>query len=287
MAEIKQARYFFGDRPLLIASKHQKERVIAPLMAENLGVKPIVAEQFDTDLLGTFSGEIERVHDPLTTLRLKCELAMEQYSCDLAIASEGSFGAHPSLLFIPADDEMLLLLDRKNGFEIIEREVSIHTNFSGASVQTEEELLTFADSALFPSHALILRDQKDSNQHLYKGITEWQRLLQLFTKLKQTCGAAYVETDMRAMYNPSRMEVIEKLTQKLLLKVNSLCPACDTPGFGVSEVKAGLPCSWCKTPTRSTLSHVYRCSKCQYAEEKRFPHAKVTEDPTYCDYCNP
>ena len=35
-----------------------------------LGVKCFVAENFDTDLLGTFTGEVERKDDPITTATL-------------------------------------------------------------------------------------------------------------------------------------------------------------------------------------------------------------------------
>jgi hypothetical protein len=46
---------------------------------------------FDTDLLGTFSGELQRKDDALTTLRNKCIGASIANNCDLIFASEGSF----------------------------------------------------------------------------------------------------------------------------------------------------------------------------------------------------
>jgi hypothetical protein len=95
------AKKYFEGRQLLIATKHNKERVIAPLFEKALGVTCIVPDNFDTDLLGTFSGEVEREQDPLSTARRKCLLAMQQANCDLAIASEGSFGPHPSLFLSP------------------------------------------------------------------------------------------------------------------------------------------------------------------------------------------
>jgi hypothetical protein len=49
----------FKDCTLVIATMHGKEKVIAPLLVKALGVKIIVPENFDTDLYGTFSGEIE------------------------------------------------------------------------------------------------------------------------------------------------------------------------------------------------------------------------------------
>lgn len=92
---------------------------------------------------------------------------------------------------------------------------------------------------------------------------------------------------MRAMYNPTRMKVIEKTTNKLVDKINSFCPQCNTPGFGISDAKQGLPCSLCGCPTRSTLSHIHTCNKCSFTREEMYPHKKLNEEPTYCDYCNP
>ena len=130
----------FEGRKIIISTKHSKEQVIAPLLEKHLHVKCFVPENFDTDKLGTFSGEIEREHDPITTLRNKCLMAMEQYNCDLGIASEGSFGAHPTLFFVPADDEFVMLIDKKNGLEIVARELSTLTNFSAEFISTEKEL---------------------------------------------------------------------------------------------------------------------------------------------------
>jgi hypothetical protein len=277
----------FSGRKLLIATKHQKEKVIAPLMERELGVRCFVAEHFDTDLLGTFTGEVERKDEPITTARTKCLMAMQQYDCDLAVASEGSFGAHPSIFFIPADDEILFFIDKKNQLEITGRELSTETNFGGEEIKTEKQLLDFARQVKFPSHGLILRKAKDDLTELKKGITDWNELKTNFHFLMSKYGTAYVETDMRAMYNPSRMKVIEKATEKLVAKINSHCPQCSTPGFGVVDARKGLPCKQCNFPTRSVLSYIYTCQKCSYTKEDWYPNQLTAEDPRYCDICNP
>ena len=276
----------FKGRKLLIATKHQKEKVIAPLLQKGLGVECIVPENFDTDVLGTFTGEVERKDDPVTTARNKCLLAMELYDCDLGIASEGSFGPHPSIFFVHADDEMLLFIDKKNDLEIIARELSTETNFNGEEIKTEKKLIDFAKRAKFPSHGLIIRKAKEDNSDIIKGITDWEHLLNIFNQLLNKYGVVHVETDMRAMYNPTRMSVIGKAVQKLVDKIQSCCPQCNTPGFGISDAKEGLPCNLCGSPTRSTLSYIYTCNKCSFTREEMYPHKKFNEEPTYCDYCN-
>lgn len=277
----------FKGRDLVIATKHAKEKVIAPIVEKELGVKCFVSLDLDTDLLGTFTGEIERKDDPISSARNKCFMAMELTNCDIAIASEGSFGPHPSLFFIPADDEIIVLIDKKNGLEIIVRELNTETNFNGSDIKTEEELLAFAANANFPSHGLILRKSKDEYGDIVKGINSVEQLSKVFIELMNDFGTAFVETDMRAMYNPTRMKIIESATQKLIKKINTLCPICNMPGFGITDAKEGLPCEICNFPTRSTLSYLYTCQKCNYTKEEKYPKGKKIEDPMYCDYCNP
>lgn len=277
----------FTGRKLLIATKHEKEKVITPLLEKALGVKCFVAENFDTDILGTFTGEVERTDDPVSTARSKCLIAMSLNDCDLAIASEGSFGVHPFLFFIYADDEIVMFIDKKNDLEITARELSTETNFNGEKIKTEKQLFDFAEKSKFPSHALILRKSKEDYTEIIKGITDRGQLKKYFNEFLEKYAVAYVETDMRAMYNPTRMSVIGRAVQKLVDKINSYCSQCNTPGFGITEAKPGLPCNLCGSITRSTLSYIYTCKKCSFTKEEMYPHKKTTEDPTYCDYCNP
>lgn len=277
----------FKNRKLLIATKHEKEKVLAPILEKELGVNCFVPENFDTDILGTFTGEIERKEDPIKTARNKCLMAMELNNYDLAIASEGSFGPHPSFYFAPVDDEMLVFVDRKNDLEIIARELSTETNFNGEEIKTENQLHAFAKQVKFPSHGLIIRKTKDDFTKIVKGITDWEILNNTFENFISTYGMAYVETDMRAMYNPTRMIVIERAAKKLAEKINSCCPKCTTPGFAIIKAIQGLRCMQCNFLTHSTLSYIYSCQKCAFTKEEMFPHNKTTEDPMYCDVCNP
>ncbi len=277
----------FKGRKLLIATKHKKEQVIAPLLEKELDVKCYVLDDFDTDLLGTFSGEIERTDDPITTVRKKCLMAMQLADADLAIANEGSFGPHPDMFFVSADDEFLIFIDKTNQLEVIVREIITNTNFFGSEIKTETELLEFTNKAQFPSHGLIIRKTKEDFTDQVKGIIDWGKLHDEFNRFMNQYGSVYIETDMRAMFNPTRMKVIEKATFRLIEKIKSFCPNCQTPGFGIVNAKAGLPCELCNFATRSTLSYVYECKTCSYIKEVKYPHGKMKEDPMYCDVCNP
>ncbi len=277
----------FKDRKLIIATKHQKDKVIGPILEKELGVKCILEESFDTDTLGTFTGEIERKLDPIATVREKCLKAMHLSGCDLGVASEGSFGPHPSIYFVNADDELLIFMDKVNNIEILVRELSTETNFNGGQIQNEKELLEFAEQSMFPSHGLILRKAKNENTDIHKGIVDKEFLVKSFKDLYSKYQSVYIETDMRAMFNPSRMKVIEKATEKLVQKIKSTCPQCQMPGFGITESKKGLECSLCGLPTQSIRSYIYVCQHCQFTKEDLFPNKKSAEDPMFCDHCNP
>lgn len=277
----------FKDRKLVIATKHKKEQVIAPLLENAMAVNCFVPNSFDTDQFGTFSGEIERKLNPLDTARLKCNMAMDQTGCDLAVSSEGSFGQHPILIFAPANDEIVLLLDRKNKLEIIGRKVSTETNFDGKEIKSIEEGLNFAKEHSFPEHAIILRKSQNNNENIYKNINTELCLRNTLEEIFNDFHSAWIETDMRAMYNPKRMDVIKEATEDLIKNIVSCCPECDTPGFQVNEVLPGLLCALCSLPTKSTLAFKYKCLKCDNEERKNYPYGKEKEDPMFCHFCNP
>lgn len=277
----------FSNRTIAIATMHQKELVIAPLLKESFGMDCIIPPEINTDALGTFSGEIERIHHPLDVAREKCRIAMELSGCDIAVASEGSFGPHPSLFFAASDDEIVVLVDRKNNLEIVGRKLSTETNFRGAEIKSLTEAISFAEEVGFPKHGLIIRESKESIKEICKGIIDAHQLdFIVKTKLNHS-DSLWVETDMRAMHNPTRLKVIEQATENLISKMQSKCPSCAFPGFWITDVKAGLPCSLCRSATKSTLAHVYACQKCNYSEERKYPNSLTVEDPMYCDFCNP
>lgn len=277
----------FKDRRLVIATMHAKERVIAPILEAELGVRCTTCEELDTDLLGTFTGEVERRMDPVATAREKCLRAMDATGCDLAVASEGSFGPHPVMVFVPGDDEILVFIDRQRDLELVAREVSASTNYASAQISDEGGLLAFAERAGFPSHALILRKARDSAEQIHKGIVDRERLLATFRDLRARYRSVCVETDMRAMHNPTRLTVIAEATRKLAALARSACPACAMPGFTVTQVIRGLPCEACGLPTNAASRHLSRCRHCGHLEELRYPDGRTAENPMYCEFCNP
>lgn len=278
----------FKDRTAVLATMHGKEKVITPILEEKLGIKVVLPKNFDSDQFGTFTRDIARAGNQLEAARRKAKTAMEIIGVDLGIASEGSFGADPHIPFIQSNLELLLLVDDKNKWEIRGHHRSSDTNMAGQYVSSVEEALEFAQQIGFPKHAVIVRKSETSNGSIYKGITTEGELIQRVSQLLKGVFTkkVYVETDMRAHMNPTRMGNIAKATEDLVQNVNSECPDCGTPGFVIVDVKPGLICSRCKLRTESPLTSVRRCQRCGVEKEILWED-KLFEDPVMCNWCNP
>lgn len=282
-----QSMDLFRHRTLIIATKHDKQRVLAPLLEQHLGVYCNRDAGIDTDVLGTFSGEQPRELDPFATACRKCEWAMCETGCDLAIANEGSFYMHPIFGFVPVDDELLVLKDQRHEALWKVAAHTTETNFAAREVDSWIELQAFAQEIGFPSHGLILRPGKSDFADMAKGLVSWDMLQHQFSFLRSRWGRVYAETDMRASFNPTRMRFIGRLCEQLLDLLKQPCPNCSFPGYGPVASEPGLPCAWCRTPTRSRLLDIYLCQHCGFEQKKYYPDGKQTEDPMYCERCNP
>jgi hypothetical protein len=110
------------------------------------------------------------------TARLKAELGLAATGLPRGLASEGSFGPHPAIPFLAAAHELMIFIDREEGIEAVEEQVSEATNFAAIDLAPGADLEGFLARAGFPGHALILR----SGGRSVKGITARTALDQLF-----------------------------------------------------------------------------------------------------------
>lgn len=281
----------FANRVGILATMHHKEKVIAPLLEQHLGIKVVVPENFDTDEFGTFTREIKRTGDQVEAAILKAEKGLALTGETLALASEGTFGPHPLVPYLSCNREIVVLLDKSHDIKLVGQEFSTDTNYSHKQVKSIEEAYEFALKAGFPEHGLVVMVEPDSTKEseITKGITTTEQLFDAVTQaLAQSCnGRVHVETDIRALYNPTRMKTIEKATHDLIKKINQICPKCNWPGFEVIEQKKGLPCALCNVPTELTRAVTYYCKKCEFKQEVLFPNGLEKSDPAQCMYCNP
>ncbi|WP_353673706.1 DUF6671 family protein [Synechocystis sp. LKSZ1] len=278
---------WFAGRSVAIASMHHKERVIAPLLSAQLKVNPFVCA-LDTDQFGTFTRDIKRLGTQIETARRKAQAALALTGVDLAIASEGSFFPHPDAPWLGCNREIVLLIDQKNQLEWLGQTLSERTNHQNQRVTSWPEALAFAETIGFPDHGLVVfrRSASQGEQILAKGLTSESALCQaLESALAQNPGEIYLETDMRALYNPTRMAIIEQATQNLLETLQCFCPSCHCPGFTVQKREAGLPCAWCGGPTALIQTEIYGCQRCDCQQTREVNPSFA--DPMYCCACNP
>ena len=279
-----------GERAV-IATMHGKERVICPVLTQALGLNCLVPSEFDTDRFGTFTREIERTGSQIDAARAKIKATFEcSPDIRIVIASEGSFGPHPWIPFAPLGVELVLLVDRQTGLEIAGHDATIDTNFAHVVVDGPAGAFAFGDRMRFPEHGLIVMgsrgDQPAPDIALWKGIVTPDDLERAVRQTVALCGAAFIETDMRAHFNPTRMQAIERATLDLIRRFQSRCPVCAHPGFDVTERVPGLPCEWCGEPTQVIKAEVLSCSACGHRTEQSATE-RITADPGQCDACNP
>lgn len=141
--------------------------------------------------------------------------------------------------FLHSHRELVLLIDTKNHLEISGHFRTFETNLAGASVETHEEIDAFLEKIGFPKHKVILRRKEKSTSGLQKNISSKEKLLEAIKTLQKKSffsKKVYLETDMRAMHNPTRMLGIKEACKDLLQNINSLCPSCKNPGFIVTKI---------------------------------------------------
>lgn len=279
---------YWKNRTAVLATMHDKESVISPILEEELGINVIVPTDFNTDRFGTFTNDVKRVGDQFEAARSKAQAAMKLTGIDLGFASEGSFGNHPAFSFIQSNLEIVMLVDTKNDLEIVGHFRTSNTPVRGQIVYTPEEAVRVALSWGFPTQGVILRQSETSNRHLYKEITTENDLRSTTEKLlsKWYIKSIYIQTDMRAHRCPKRMEGIRQATLDLIKNCKSVCPKCSTPGFVITDVVKGLRCSDCGLATDLVKETVRCCKKCSY-QEIRPREDKSSAEPGECQWCNP
>lgn len=273
-----------NGRNAALLTKHDKLPLIQPFLAP-LDISIQSTDAFDTDELGTFSGEIARTLSPVDCARKKAQLAIEATGLDIGIGSEGSFGGGPMAGLMNWDDEILVLYDAKNDFEIV--------SFAQGPIKVNEiAIQSFAEldkirSDFDGKQGWILK----SKSRLRKGLTEYRDILQAIESLELKSEMAFkhqqvkLEPDFRAMYCPERQDYIRKAALQLSERIGALCPECEAPDFWRVEAVKGARCTACGLASNVPKAFIKRCRICQF--EVQEPSETEFIDPGQCELCNP
>ena len=284
------ARALFGrNGPVCLTTRHGKERALARPFRVGLGLG-LVVSGCDTDQLGTFSGECVRPADALATCRRKALLGLELSGLALGLASEGSFGPHPAVPLLPVGHELLVLVDRERGLEVVEERLELRTNYSQQTLGPDDDPGPWLRRSGFPAHGVIVRPAGwTPGAPLFKGLTtaaDLQRAL-AHSRRADPAGLVLLETDMRAHLNPTRMASLRRLGLALVRRLRCPCPDCGAPGWGLVDTAAGLPCSWCAEPTALIQQEIWGCPHCGSRRSQPRRDGLLLADPGHCQQCNP
>jgi len=274
-------------QPIALPTLHGKQAIIAPVLEGATGCRVLHVPDIDTDRFGTFTRDVARTGNQLDAARTKARAALDHSGLSLALASEGAFVSDPIAGVIPWNIEIVLLLDSRNGQEIVGMAQGPARAGQGLA-RTPDELLQLARELGFPEHRLCLRPDHSEDVHVVKGLGTADALLQAFGQaLAQSGrGQVFVESDLRAHCNPTRQAMIRRAAEDLRNRMLSACPACGLPGFALSGHRPGRPCRICASATREPLAHLWSCGTCHHTEERR-EGLPALADPSRCDRCNP
>ena len=279
-----------AGRTAVLATMHGKEAAIGPVLARFTGLRVVVPDGFDSDRFGTFSREIPRTGSALDAARAKIAAGFAcRPDATVGLASEGSFGPHPSLPFVPLGTELVLLVDRVHGLELAGWHRAPAPFARGERVTSLEAARALATRLGFPAQGLLVMAMADgapAPQHgLHKALATPAALAAAVAPELAARGEAWLETDLRAHRCPPRMRRIRRATLALVRAWMRRCPACARPGFVPAAPVPGLPCGWCLRPTALPRAHRLHCDGCGHDAER--PMRQPFADPGHCDLCNP
>lgn len=274
----------YGQGRAALLTQHGKEAAIGPPLADSLGIEVLRVEGYDTDRLGTFTRDVPRAGTQLEAARSKAALAQQLSGLPWGLGSEGSFGPDPLFGLSAWNVELIVWRDGERNLEVIATASGPETNYRQGWIADWAEAEAFAAAAGFPSHGLIVSPGPEAVP-IAKGITDRGALAHAFALALSRHGRAWLETDMRAHLNPSRMTMIGRTARQLAERLASCCPSCSAPGWWPQASVPGRPCEECGAPTRLAAAQRWRCGACGF-EEQRDLGARPAES-SHCDHCNP
>lgn len=265
---------------LAFLTQHGKLAAVHSPLRES-GFDTVVVDGFDTDALGTFTGETARTGSQLDAATAKAKLACELGSVRYGLGSEGSFGPDPYVGLSAWARELLVWWDAQEQRAVFALAQGAQTNYAQCWASTWEQARQFALGAGFPAHGIIVG--KPGAEVFCKACDSWL-LLEQQVRQALLGGAVWLETDMRAHRNPTRMAMIAQCAQQLSTLLQSACPACARAGFGEETPIAGAVCESCGLATSALRAKHVRCGGCGHVQ---MVELQASVPASRCERCNP
>lgn len=273
-----------AGRSAIVVTMHGKEQALEPALGR-LGLRFLPAPSLDTDLFGTFTRDVARAGSQREALLAKARAGLQVApGADFAVASEGAFGPHPQIPFVSSGLELVALFERKSGRAVIGYDLTTATNFAQSEARNLDAVGRFADQIGLPDHAAVVMASSEGPL-VAKGVTARDRLLETCASVLEAGGSVWLEADMRAHMNPTRMAAIARAADNLAQRLESRCPTCDFPDWTL-RILSGRPCGWCGEPTDEPWIEVRSCEACGKSAEVVIEHMRKAV-PGACRACNP
>lgn len=250
-----------------------------PLLAAGFAVRTVAG--FDTDTLGTFTGETARVGSQLDAATTKARLAAELSGERYGLGSEGSFGPDPYVGLSAWAREVLVWWDAREQRAVVAVTQGASTNYAQRTITDWAQAQAFATEAGFPAHGVVVG--KPHTPGYAKDCTGWEMLEDQVRAALQN-GPLWLETDMRAHRNPTRMAMIAQCADQLARLLQCRCPACQQVGFGEELPITGAICESCGQATTALRAKMVTCNACGFSNEIEL---RRTVDASRCGFCNP
>jgi hypothetical protein len=264
-----------------LLTQHGKARAFEGL-CQHLGHTLVLTTAFDTDLLGTFTGERKRVGHALDAAKTKAQKACELTGLPYGLGSEGSFGPDPYMGSSPWGVELVCWWDAQRNYSVHALAQGPQASYRQQSFSTAEEALHWATQMGFPEQGVVVGRPHESV--FSKSAACLNGLRDLVENSLRELGAVWLETDMRAHRNPARMDMIAAAANNLSLRLALACPACELGGFGPVRLLPGARCSACGHSTSAARAQVLQCPACQFEHEEAL---RTEVPPARCEVCNP
>ncbi|MBW4033751.1 MAG: hypothetical protein HIU88_14005 [Acidobacteria bacterium] len=275
----------YQGRTVTFATMHGKEQLAAEPFRQMLGARVTTPNGLNTDLLGTFAGDIPRTLSPIDAARVKARLGMHIDNTALGLASEGTFAATPNSPGLVENTELLLFIDDVRQIEVVEISRVMSPLAGPRPISDMDAGLEFATRIGFPRQGIVLATSDDDGPTWRKDLGTAAELTCALDKLFDTKNEVTIQPDYRAHACPTRAEHLRSLAERLAERLARPCPGCAAPGWGPTASEPGLPCRDCGEPTALAAATVEGCARCSY--QVRTPVAARRASPEWCERCNP
>lgn len=265
---------------IALLTLHGKAQALEPL-ARDLGLALVVDEGYDTDQLGTFTGETARAGTQVEAAARKARLACERNGTRYGLGSEGSFGPDPYLGSVPWGIEVVVWYDAVLDVQVHAAHQGPEVCWRQQTVATVSEGLAFAQSVGFPAQGVVVG--KPGDALFDKNLRDTDGLRHALEQALAQ-GPAWVETDLRAHRNPLRMQAIARAGVALGQRLAQRCPGCGARGFGPVRLLPGARCDCCGHATSNAHAQLLECPGCGHTEVQKL---RETVPASRCERCNP